>query len=181
MRFFLEHYVGGFLGQPEAAPRIRGAVEELALAAASHPRVFCHRDYHSRNIMVCGDGELALVDIQDARWGPDTYDLASLLCDAYVDLGDHEIEELSALYWQHLPGSPDVAALQERFDVVSAQRMLKALGTFGYQIGVMGKDRYRGAIPRTVERLARLLPARVATERLGEVLREEGLIPRVGR
>ena len=176
MRFFLEHYVGGFLGRPEVAIRVREAVEELALAAAAHPRVLCHRDYHSRNIMVRGDGALAMVDIQDARWGPDTYDLASLLCDAYVDLGDPEAAELSDLYWQHLPGFPDVAALRKRFDVVAAQRMIKALGTFGYQIGVLGRDRYRSAIPRTIERLARLLPNSAATASLGEILRKEGLL-----
>jgi len=176
MRFFLEHYVGGFLERPEVATRIRGAVEELALNAASHPRVLCHRDYHSRNIMVRENGDLALVDIQDARWGPDTYDLASLLCDAYVDLGDHETAQLSELYWQLAHGSQDVAALRTRFEVVAAQRMIKALGTFGYQIGVMGKDRYRSAIPRTVERLARFLPAHAATASLGEVFLEAGLL-----
>jgi aminoglycoside/choline kinase family phosphotransferase len=177
MRFFLEHYVGGFVGRPEVATRIRGAVEELALAVASHPRVLCHRDYHSRNIMVSGGGEISLVDIQDARWGPDTYDLASLLCDAYVDMGDHETAELSELYWQLAHGSQDVTALQERFELVAAQRMLKALGTFGYQIGVMGKDRYRGAIPRTVERLSRFLPSHATTAGLGALLLEEGLLP----
>jgi len=117
-----------------------------------------------------------LVDIQDARWGPDTYDLASLLCDAYVDLGDHETAELSNFYWQLLPDYPDIATLRDRFDIVAAQRMLKALGTFGYQVGVKGKDRYRSAIPRTVDRLARFLPARAGTARLGGLLRKEGLL-----
>ena len=176
MSFFLEHYIGSLLARPEAATRLREAVEELALAAASHPRVLCHRDYHSRNIMVRGDGALALVDIQDARWGPDTYDLASLLRDAYVDLSEHEVDELSDLYWQQLPGSPDIAALRARFDVVAAQRMIKALGTFGYQVAVLGRDRYRSAIPRTVERLARLLPARAQTAPLAEALLREGLL-----
>jgi len=181
MHFFLEHYVGGFLGRPQLGSKVREALEELALGAASHPRVLCHRDYHSRNIMVRGDGALAMVDIQDARWGPDTYDLASLLCDAYVDLGDHEVAELSGLYWQQLACSPDVVALRARFDVVAAQRMIKALGTFGYQVAVLGRDRYRSAIPRTVERLAQFLPARAATASLGEVLLGEGLLTHGGR
>ncbi len=176
MRFFLEHYVSGFLGRPEVATRIKGAVEELAHRAASHPRVLCHRDYHSRNIMVRGDGALAMVDIQDARWGPDTYDLASLVCDAYVDLGELDAAELFDIYVQQLGGSRDTAALRSRFDVVAAQRMIKALGTFGYQIGVLGRDRYRSAIPRTVKRLARLLPTSAATASVGEVLLGEGLL-----
>lgn len=132
MRFFLEHYIGGLLGRPEVATKIRGAVEALALDAAAHPRVLCHRDYHSRNIMVRRDGTLSMVDIQDARWGPDTYDLASLLFDAYVDLGAAEAAELSDLYWHHLAGSPDLTALRTRLKVVAAQRMIKALGTFGH-------------------------------------------------
>ena len=181
MRFFLEHYVGGYLGRPEVAMEVRDALDALALAAASHPRVLCHRDYHSRNIMVRADGALAMVDIQDARWGPDTYDLASLLRDAYVDLGDPEISELLNLFCGLLPGPPDVAGLLRRFEVTSAQRMLKALGTFGYQVHVLGRDRYRSAIPRTVERLARLLPASAATASLGEILLRGGVLHEGGR
>ena len=177
MRFFLEHYVDGLLGMPQVAGRIRAAVEELALRIADHPRVLCHRDYHSRNLMVGRGGSLTMVDIQDARWGPDTYDLASLLCDAYVDLGTREVAEFSDFYWHLLPGTPDIPALRQRFDVVAAQRMIKALGTFGYQLGVLGRERYRSAIPRTVERLARFLPAREGTAALGEVFRDEGLLP----
>ena len=180
MRFFLEHYVGGLLGRPEVALRIQGAVEEIALAAAAHPQVLCHRDYHSRNIMVLRDGTLSMVDIQDARWGPDTYDLASLLFDAYVDLGDREAAELSDLYWRQLGGSFDVVAVQTRLKVVAAQRMIKALGTFGYQIGVLGRERYRNAIPRTVDRLSRLLPSCGTTAALGQVLSDSGVLVHPG-
>jgi aminoglycoside/choline kinase family phosphotransferase len=176
MRFFLEHYVGDFLGEREPSDEVREAVEALARSAASHPRVLCHRDYHCRNIMVRRDGELALVDIQDARWGPDTYDLASLLWDAYADLSVGEIAELAGFYWEQLPGSTNIPALCRRLDVISAQRMIKALGTFGYQVAVLGRDRYREAIPRTVSRLARLLPAGTGTAALGEVLSREGIL-----
>jgi aminoglycoside/choline kinase family phosphotransferase len=158
MRFFLEHYVGGFLHRQPVPDELREAVSELALTVAAHPRVLCHRDYHSRNIMVRPDGSLALVDIQDARWGPDTYDLASLLRDAYVDLDEHEVDELFAQYVGELPNAPDPHALRARFDIVAIQRMIKALGTFGYQIAVLGRERYRTAIPRTALRLRRLLP-----------------------
>jgi aminoglycoside/choline kinase family phosphotransferase len=176
MLFFLEHYVGNYLGAPEPAPRVREAVLDLARSAASHPRVFCHRDYHSRNIMVLPDGELALVDIQDARWGPDTYDLASLLWDAYSDLSADEVTELAQRYWSDLTGSPDLQSLRERLHVVAAQRMIKALGTFGYQVAVLGRDRYRSAIPRTVDRLERLLPAHPQTAKVAETLSSEGIL-----
>jgi aminoglycoside/choline kinase family phosphotransferase len=176
MRFFLEHYVGSFLARAQSSS-LREEVESLALIAAAHPRVLCHRDYHSRNIMVRGDGSLAMVDIQDARWGPDTYDLASLLCDAYVDLDEGEAAELFELYVRvlPLPGPADAEALRARFDIVAAQRMIKALGTFGYQIAVLGRERYRSAIPRTLERLARRLPRSASTASLGKVFARECL------
>ena len=176
MNFFLEHYVGGFLGRPELTAGVRDVVEDLALKTASHPRVLCHRDYHCRNVMVRGNGALTLVDIQDARWGPDTYDIASLLRDAYVDVSELEVDELFAFYHGQLPDSTDIAARRARFDVAAAQRMIKALGTFGYQIAVLGRDRYRDAVPRTVERLSRLLPTRVETAPLGDVLLRNGLL-----
>jgi aminoglycoside/choline kinase family phosphotransferase len=175
MRFFLEHYVGNLLGRGQS-PKLRDEVEALALSAASHPRVLCHRDFHSRNIMVRGDGTLAMVDIQDARWGPDTYDLASLLCDAYVDLGEAEAARLFELYVRLLPSFADAGALNARFEIVAAQRMIKALGTFGYQIAVLGRERYRSAIPRTIERLAQRLPASATTASLAEVFLREGLL-----
>jgi aminoglycoside/choline kinase family phosphotransferase len=177
MNFFLEHYVGGFLGRKEVANDVREAVERLAVTAASHPRVLCHRDYHSRNIMVREGGALALVDIQDARWGPDTYDLASLLRDAYVDVSENEVDGLFERYCRELPSSGGIKALRARFDIVAAQRMIKALGTFGYQIAVLGRERYRTSLRRTVERLARVLPARVETATLAEVLRRHGIVP----
>jgi aminoglycoside/choline kinase family phosphotransferase len=176
MRFFLEHYVGGFLGHREVAIEVQESVEALAVRIASHPRVLCHRDYHSRNIMVRGNGALALVDIQDARWGPDTYDLASLLRDAYVDIGEDEVDDLFDLYCRQLPGSHELAAVRTRFDIVAAQRMIKALGTFGYQIAVLGRERYRSSLRRTVERLVRVLPARVETAPLAEAFLRHGVL-----
>ena len=176
MNFFLEHYVGTFLGRPEIGSTVRPALESLASDVASHPRVLCHRDYHCRNIMVCADGSLALVDIQDARWGPDTYDLASLLRDAYVDLADAEVDALFEAYSKRFAGAEDGGARRARFEMVSAQRMIKALGTFGYQVAVLGRDRYRSAIPRTVNRLARLLPKRTITASLADTLGAAGLM-----
>jgi aminoglycoside/choline kinase family phosphotransferase len=176
MNFFLEHYVGSFLRRPDSAGVTRDALDGLARRAASHPRVLCHRDFHTRNIMVRPTGELALVDIQDARWGPDTYDLASLLWDAYSDLEAVERTELAGRYWGELPGQPDIAAMTERLDDVAAQRMIKALGTFGYQVGVLGRERYRSAISRTCQRLRNHLPGRSQTAELGEILLSVGIL-----
>jgi aminoglycoside/choline kinase family phosphotransferase len=176
MRFFLEHYVGAFLGRRDASRELTGALYELARTVAAHPRVLCHRDYHSRNIMVRVDGSLAVVDIQDARWGPDTYDLASLLRDAYVEIEEPEVEALIAHYYRELPESADAVAFRTRFELTSAQRMLKALGTFGYQIAVLGRQRYRDAIPRTLRRLVRVLPMHTQTSALADVLTKASLL-----
>jgi aminoglycoside/choline kinase family phosphotransferase len=126
--------------------------------------------------MVRPNGTLALVDIQDARWGPDTYDVASLLRDAYVDLSETDVDILFELYRNRLTEPPHRGEFRARFDVVAAQRMIKALGTFGYQVAILGRDRYRSAIPRTVSRLARLLPGNTQTASLAEAMRRAGIL-----
>jgi aminoglycoside/choline kinase family phosphotransferase len=69
----------------------------LAEELAAEPRVLCHRDYHSRNLML-HRGELYIIDFQDARLGPDTYDLVSLVRDSYVDLTESAADELIAYF-----------------------------------------------------------------------------------
>lgn len=175
MEFFVTHYVRGLWGKETVPASMEGALASLADAAAASPRVFCHRDYHSRNLMVLRDGSLSMVDIQDARWGPDTYDIASLLRDAYVDLDDEMARVLLEEYRRLLPAPVEPEAFRERFETVAAQRMIKALGTFGYQVGGLGRTRYAAAIPRTLTRLERLLPALPLTAALAEVFDREGL------
>ena len=107
-------------------------VDELA----AEPRVLCHRDYHSRNLM-WHDDTLYVIDFQDARMGPDTYDLVSLLRDSYVDLPDAAVDDLIdyfvALDPRQRPTAPSDPEFRRRFDLMALQRNLKALGTFGYQ------------------------------------------------
>jgi hypothetical protein len=177
MDYFLEHYVKGLRGRTSIPDSLRGELHDLAERAASTPkRVLCHRDFHSRNLMVLGDGTLAMVDIQDARWGPDSYDLASLLRDAYVDIDEDWVEPMIALYLATLAEPPAAGAFRERFHVVAAQRMIKALGTFGYQIGVMGRERYQPAATRTLERLRRVLGSRPEAQQLVRALREAEIL-----
>ena len=175
MRFFCEHFVCGWLRSPAPPAATVSLLEELAIEVASHPRVMCHRDYHSRNLMVRGNGSLAMVDIQDARWGPDTYDIASLLRDAYVDLDDRSVESLFHRYIAAMPGRHDEQAAVRRFHLASTQRMIKALGTFGYQITRLGRTRYSDAIPRTLQRLDRTLPAHTETQEIHAALRSSGV------
>jgi aminoglycoside/choline kinase family phosphotransferase len=146
-RHFLEAYRGVALSDAE-----RSALDQewaaMADELASEPRVLCHRDYHSRNLMLHG-GTLHIIDFQDARMGPDTYDLASLLRDSYVDISDTMLDDLGA-YFLALTGRTDAAEFRRRLDLMSLQRNLKALGTFGYQTTTRHNPVYIQYMPRTL-------------------------------
>ena len=177
MDFFVQHYALGLCRLDRVAPELTEELRALAdLAAATPTHVLCHRDFHSRNLIVRSNGELAMVDIQDARWGPDSYDLASLLRDAYIDLDEAWITPLVQRFESARIDLQASETFRSRFDIVSAQRMIKALGTFGYQTHVLGRQRYMEGVPRTVGRLARLLPAHPDLQRLADRMNEAGLL-----
>ena len=111
--------------------------------------MLCHRDYHSRNLMV-QDRQLYIIDFQDARMGPDTYDLASLLRDSYVDLADQTVDELIAYFLALTGQSEGEREFRDRFNLMALQRNLKALGTFGYQTTARRNPVYIQYIPRTL-------------------------------
>jgi aminoglycoside/choline kinase family phosphotransferase len=110
-------------------------------------------------------GSLYIIDFQDARMGPDTYDLVSLLRDSYVDLSPAQVDELIA-YFLALKGSASsvpsaalgspsaalaaAAEFRRRFDLMALQRNLKALGTFGYMTTSRNNTVYIQYIPRTL-------------------------------
>jgi aminoglycoside/choline kinase family phosphotransferase len=131
--------------------------------------VLCHRDYHSRNLMY-HDERLYIIDFQDARMGPDTYDLVSLLRDSYVDLPEQTVGELMA-YFLALKGEPDQEeAFRVRFDLMALQRNLKALGTFGYQTTARRNPVYIQYIPRTLRYVRDNLARHERFSRLHDVL-----------
>src|SRR4029450_1148785 len=133
--FFIKNFIEAYRGVviPGAArDELRREFAVVVNALASEPRVLCHRDYHSRNLML-HDEQLYIIDFQDARMGPDTYDLVSLLRDSYVDLPEETVSELLAYYLAVSGRSGDEKQFRQRFDVMALQRNLKALGTFGYQ------------------------------------------------
>jgi hypothetical protein len=124
----------------------------LLASAAAQPRVPVHRDYHSRNLLITGEG-LATIDFQDALCGPVTYDLVSLLRDCYCRWPDAAVYrwaqtfhgELSA---RALPGLPAVDDFLVAFDLMGLQRHLKVLGIFARLWLRDGKDGYLGDLPR---------------------------------
>ena len=169
--FFVEQFLVGHLRAAVPAP-VRAALgaefRRLARALAAAPRVFCHRDFHSRNLMVHG-GRLHVIDFQDARMGPDTYDLVSLLRDCYVRLEPALAADLLARYHEQA-GAPPAPGFAERFDRTSVQRHLKALGTFGHQAAARRNDRYLADVPRTLGYLADVFRRAPRFGRLRELL-----------
>jgi len=151
MDFFVKHFVEGYRGV-QLSPAERDVLSRewahLTGELAAEPRVLCHRDYHSRNLMV-HRGQLYVIDFQDARMGPDTYDLASLLRDSYVDITSSELDGFVA-YFLAVKGITGGAEFRRRFDVMATQRNLKALGTFGHQAAARGNPIYLQYIPRTL-------------------------------
>lgn len=150
--FFIKHFIEAYRGvvfrqedRDELQHEFAGLVETLA----SEPRVLCHRDYHSRNLML-HDSQLFMIDFQDARMGPDTYDLVSLLRDSYMDLPEQTVDELIAYFLALNGESGREREFRQRFDVMALQRNLKALGTFGYQTTTRRNPVYIQYIPRTL-------------------------------
>jgi aminoglycoside/choline kinase family phosphotransferase len=163
LEFFVKHFMVAYRGAAipdDEREAFRAEWKPIAEELAAEPRVLCHRDYHSRNLML-HEGQLYLIDFQDARMGPDTYDLASLLRDSYVDLTEETVDDLIA-YFLALKGRNGQHRDREwfgsyqrdfrrRFDLMSLQRNLKALGTFGYQTATRQNPVYIQYTPRTIQ------------------------------
>jgi len=155
LQFFTKHFLEAYRGA-ELTDSVRTALaREYASIAddlASGAPVLCHRDYHSRNLMV-QDGRLRVLDFQDARLGCRAYDLSSLLRDSYVTLPEEVFEGLFASYlarWAEASGRPeDPEAFRVLFDHMALQRNLKAVGTFASQWRLYGRD-YRRYIAPTL-------------------------------
>ena len=172
--FFVKHFVEGYRGVVLDGAKRAALAEEwktIVTELASEPRVLCHRDYHSRNLMLHGDS-LYIIDFQDARMGPDTYDLASLLRDSYVDITDRELDDLIAYFLtlKRTAGPIDGDEFRRRFDLMALQRNLKALGTFGYQTINRRNTVYIQYMPRTLRYARSNLEKHTRFGRLREVL-----------
>jgi aminoglycoside/choline kinase family phosphotransferase len=182
LEFFFKFFVRQYRGASPPVHVQRALSEEWSVIVqelAAEPRVLCHRDYHSRNLML-HDGSLYIIDFQDARMGPDSYDLVSLLRDSYVDLTPAQVDELVAYFLALGAGpagvSPDAAvAYRRRFDVMALQRNLKALGTFGYQTVTRGNPVYIQYMPRTLNYVRANLARHSRFGRLHDLL--AGFIP----
>ncbi len=180
LRLFPDWYVARQLGRTLDQSQhavLENTFSTLLANNLSQPRVFVHRDYHSRNLMVCQPCP-GILDFQDAVYGPITYDLVSLLRDAYIEWEEQRVIDWVVRYWEmaweaRLPVSGDFAEFYRDFEWMGAQRQIKVLGIFARLFHRDGKDGYLKDQPlvmrylrRTCERYSEL----AALARLLDVL-----------
>lgn len=156
--WFCGRHLGLSLSDAESAS-LTQAFDALVASALVQPRVFVHRDYHSRNLMV-GDGDRhgpnpGILDFQDAVYGPATYDLVSLLRDCYVAWPRERVHRWVRLFRERARVAGEPVGVDEReflrwFDLMGVQRHLKAIGIFARLWHRDGKPGYLKDIPRTL-------------------------------
>jgi aminoglycoside/choline kinase family phosphotransferase len=179
LRLFPDWYVARQLQRKLDASQLQTLDKAFSTILANNlgqTRVFVHRDYHSRNLMVCQPCP-GILDFQDAVYGPITYDLVSLLRDAYIAWDEERVIDWAVRYWEKaraggLPVAGNFADFYRDFEWMGAQRQLKVLGIFARLSFRDGKSGYlkdqplvMGYLRRTCERYRELAP-------LGRLLEE---------
>jgi len=143
----------GFVLDDAARATLHDSFERLLTNNLAQPRVFVHRDWHSRNLMVLdGADNPGVLDFQDAVHGPLTYDLVSMLRDAYIEWPEERQLDWAVRYWQAararaLPVAADFGEFYRDFEWMGLQRHLKVLGIFARLHHRDGKDRYLADLP----------------------------------
>lgn len=159
LHFFQEHFLKNVLGwnlSPAEQKAFNGESLAIAEMLSSNSKYFVHRDFHSRNVMVT-DEKLAVIDFQDARLGPPTYDLVSICFDSYIPLEPGERRMLAAEGLDHLVKknpSLDRSALSKEWGPMLLQRQLKALGSFGYLTTQKNRGNYLKYVPAALDTLS---------------------------
>ena len=179
LQFFRQHAIQTLWGH-ELTDADREALDhaftQLCALLASLPQYFCHRDYHGWNIMA-HDGVVGVLDFQDARLGPQPYDLVSLLVDRGTPdvLGRELLQAFVDYYIQRIEAEQaqriDRSHFAELFDYVAVQRCLKAVGTFAYMTVVHRRPQYGQHILPTLAYLKPILPRYRTLHPLAELLR----------
>jgi len=152
---FPDWYVARHLGSPltatqrETLARMHVLLLQNILA---QPKVYVHRDYMPRNLMVC-DGNPGVLDFQDAVYGPISYDVASLFRDAFISWEEDRVLDWTVRYWEKakragLPVDADFSAFYRDMEWMGVQRHLKVLGIFARIRYRDGKPKYLADAPR---------------------------------
>jgi hypothetical protein len=164
LNYFFDHFFGSLKQQqfaPGEAEAIKLDLQAIAAELAARPRVLTHRDYHGMNLMVDHQGELRVIDHQDARMGPATYDLVPLLVERRLQPADEawiaEHQDYFLRAGEELGlAKIEVNDLRYEFHLMTVQRQLKAIGTFSYQTAVVDRgafyEKYIGPSMATVLR-----------------------------
>ncbi len=189
MNLFPEWFVGKHLGvtlSPAQQAQLDAVFEAIASNVLAQQQVFMHRDYHSRNLMFMDQNNPGVLDFQDAVYGPVTYDLGSLLRDAYIQWDEEIVLDWVVRYWQRakqvgLPVNPDIDAFYRDFEFMALQRHLKILGIFCRLNYRDGKAIYMGDLPTVMDYVRKTANRYTALKPLVRLLDElEEKAPQVG-
>ena len=152
--------------------------DALVKSALEQPRVFVHRDYHSRNLMVTEDNNPGILDFQDAVEGPLSYDLVSLLKDCYVKWPANEILQRAQYFYEksELASQRDQDDFIREFDLMGVLRHLKAAGIFARLLHRDGKTGYLKDVPRTLSYIVDIAPRYEVLSFLGDFI-EQRVLP----
>lgn len=155
MNLMTQWYLKEYLGTTLECIEGRMLLESFSLIAKevlNQPQgIFVHRDYHARNLMVDSNDEIVVIDFQDAREGALTYDLVSLLRDAYMKLDARELRRLILLFRDLKGLDVDDETFIRWFDFTGLQRHIKILGIFARLSIRDGKKEYLKDIPLTLK------------------------------
>ncbi|CAA6814661.1 MAG: COG3178: Predicted phosphotransferase related to Ser/Thr protein kinases [uncultured Sulfurovum sp.] len=155
MNLMLEWYLKAHLGQKVECVEGRTLLSAFMLISkevlAQPQETFVHRDYHAKNLMIDSEDEIVVIDFQDAREGGITYDLVSLLQDAYVLLDARERNRLIKFYKELKGIEVDEETFMRWFDFTGLQRHIKILGIFARLSIRDGKDAYLDNIPLVLQ------------------------------
>jgi hypothetical protein len=150
--------------------------------ALQQPKVFVHRDYHSRNLMVTESNNPGILDFQDAVEGPVTYDLVSLLKDCYISWPPERVLAWALEFHARLDPSihrnMPAAEFIRHFELMGVQRHLKAAGIFARLCHRDGKGNYLNDVPRTLRYIIEVAPRYEELTFLGRLI-DEQVFPRL--
>jgi aminoglycoside/choline kinase family phosphotransferase len=192
MNLFPEWFIAKHLGvtmTPAQQATLDKVFETITANVLAQQQVFMHRDFHSRNLMWLDDGILknpGVLDFQDAVYGPVTYDLASLMRDAYIQWDEEFVLDWVVRYWQSakklgLPVNPDIDAFYRDFEFMALQRHLKILGIFCRLNYRDGKTTYMGDLPTVLDYVRKTANRYIELKPLVRLLDAlENVAPQVG-
>ena len=190
MQLFPDWYVSKHLNfelNSEQQCWLQQAFDALNKNILAQGQVTVHRDYHSRNLMICqgvNGHNPGILDFQDAVYGPITYDLVSLLKDAYIQWDEEQIIDWAVRYWQPakkagLPVPDDFSEFYRDFEWMGAQRHIKVLGIFARLSHRDGKDGYLKDMPLVMHYLRKVCERYVELRPMLRLLDAlEGRVPR---